>query len=166
MPAAARRRTAVTDHNDYGPGLRRNAAGRIVAVRNAADSVIEDRDDTTIAGRKVTVRGARRRNAMLELLLRGTIEKHQWQASERFLDDLSLAGGSTPGQRLDGIRTPLQPSTGPAERQVAAIGRVNAAVRVIGGGTTSPFWHVAFMNGALRDYERRHHLRNGPRWRC
>src|SRR4051812_27706317 len=80
---------------DYGPEVAHLQDGRLRVIGGAARILIEDRVDPTISDRQQLVRGARRATTLHELKARGVITKFQADAAETFLDDVSLATGSS-----------------------------------------------------------------------
>jgi hypothetical protein len=145
---------------DFGPGLRLDRAGRLVAWGGAALVEVENRDDPDISSRRRIVRGARRSDTLAQLEQRKVITKRMRDAAERFLDDCSIASGGTAS---DTVGMPSGPATraGLPERQVNAITRINRVRRLLGLNTGTVFWAIVFENICLRDFEVKHRMRNG-----
>jgi hypothetical protein len=81
-------------------------------------------------------------------------------AAEQFLDDCSIAAGSTAGDEV-GMPCILGARSGLPERQVAAITRVNRVRHLLGFNNGTVFWWVVFENRSLNEYENVHRLRSG-----
>ncbi len=156
-----KRKTAITAHGgaDFGPALRPRSDGRLTSWGSAATVEVEDRDDPDFTERKRLVRGARRRDALLDLQARRIISKRMRDAAEQFLDDCSVASGSSAGDDL-GLRGLLS-CRGLPERQVAAITRVRLVRQLLSGHSGGVFWWVIFENGSLTAYESAHKMRSG-----
>jgi hypothetical protein len=141
---------------DYGPAFKRNR-GRPIAWAGAALVDIETRDDPAITDRRSTIQGARRRHILHELKARAVIDKRMFDAAQAFLDDCSLAVGSSPcGDLGMTIRKSPGPSAGLPERQLCALNRVRDIIVLLDLHTGTVFWWVVFDNGSLADYEQAH----------
>lgn len=138
---------------DLGPSLSRDAKGRVRRWGGAADVVIETRTDPDHPNR-APIRAARRRDALSDLLARGSINKRQADAGNRFLDDLCVAAGSSQAGFLGlpgaGVRRDTLP-----EKQVRAITRVHAVRNRMGLNDRTVFWWVVMDNRGVREWEDR-----------
>lgn len=151
----------VVDANDYGPSVRTGKGGRLSYWGGAAEIVVDTVDDTTVAGRPQTIRRARRRNVMFDLMQRGIIERRHYAASEQFLDDCSIASGGSAGDSIAGMPVASGPRQGLPERQIMAVTRVNVVRHLLGLNDGVVFWWIVFSNGGLGDYEIRYRLPRG-----
>ena len=145
---------------DYGPALRPRADGRLVPWGGAAAIEVESRLDPGITDRARLIRGARRRDVLLDLEARRLISKRMRDAAEQFLEDCSIAAGASAGDVV-GLPAVTGPRSGLPERQVAAIGRITQVRVLLGLNNGTVFWWVVFFNRSIHDYEREHKLRNG-----
>lgn len=145
---------------DFGPALRLSRDGRLRPWGGAAQVVLETREDPSKPEQRQVVRGTRRRDALFDLEARRVITKRMFDAGEQFLEDCSIASGGSAGDAI-GMPSVTGPRTGLPERQVNAITRINEVRHLLGLNEGTVFWWVLFSNGALNDYEKRHHLRNG-----
>ncbi len=137
---------------DLGPGLVRDAKGRPRSWGGAADVEVADRLDPDHPHR-APVKAARRRNAIAALLAAGSIDKPQASAADRFLDDLSLAQGSSQAGFL-GIPASGSRKDYP-EVQLAAIRRVYAIRARLGLNDGTVIWWVVLGNKSVREWEDR-----------
>lgn len=144
---------------DLGPGLVRDGKGRPRPWGGAADVEVVDRIDPDHPQR-ASVKGARRRNAVAALLAAGSITKAHADAADRFLDDLSVATGSSyagfVGMPGSGVRRDTMP-----DRQLRAIRRVYAIRHDLGLNDGTVFWWVVLDNGGIRAWEDRFRERHG-----
>lgn len=145
---------------DYGPEVAHLQDGRLRVIGGAARILIEDRVDPTISDRQQLVRGARRATTLLELKNRGVITKFQADAAERFLDDLSLATGSS---SCSDLGTRVSSSTKVDMFQVAldAMTRVNQAMVIVRKQNNNVFFWTVFLDRGLREFDQRYRHRNG-----
>jgi hypothetical protein len=146
--------------SDFGPSLRTAHGGRLVAWGGAATIDLEYRADPAIPEYHKTVRGARRRDVLADLLARHVITKPMRDAAEQFLSDCSIAAGGSSGD-LTGMPSHATPRAGLPERQLNAISRINRVRALLGLHDRTVFWHVVFHNLSLNDFENRNHLRSG-----
>jgi hypothetical protein len=147
--------------SDYGPSLRLGKDGRLRSWGGAVAVDIETRDDPTVADHRRLVRGARRRDVLIDLQSRRVISKRHVDAAEQFLEDCSIASGSTGGDWSGGGGSVAGPRAGLPERQVSAITRINHAALVLGLHDGTVFWWVVFQNGSIAAYEVANRLRSG-----
>lgn len=145
---------------DLGPSLRLRADGRYVHWGGAARVEIETRDDPEVVDRRRAVRGARRRDALADLVARRVITKRMSDAAEQFLEDCSIASGGTSADSV-GMPSVAGPSAGLPERQLNAIIRIRAVRRLFNLEPGTIFYWCVFENRALGDFEAQHRLRNG-----
>lgn len=145
---------------DYGPSVSQ-VDGRMVSWGGAGSVFVETRDDPTVIDRVRPVRGARRRNALLDLHARKIISRRQYNAAENFLDDCSLAQGGRVGDPVYAPPSYDPAAAGVSEVQFLAMERIRRVQMLLGLDDQSAFWWVVFGNGALGDYERLHRMRNG-----
>lgn len=150
----------VEGGNDYGPSLRLAKDGRMKSFGGAAAIEVVNRDDPSVTDRRHIVRGARRRDVLVDLEARRVITKRMLHAAEQYLDDCSIASGSTASDEV-GMPSVLGPRTGLPERQVKAITRINEVRHLLGLNSGTVFWWVVFNNGSLAAYETAHKLRSG-----
>ena len=105
---------------DYGP-LQAILRGEVLR---------EDRPDIEAPNRQLS--GARRRDYLREMKARHVITAAEWEAVERFRDDLAIASGSGHGVTIETAGIRGTPGYGPTERQVDAVTRVRAAFEGVG----------------------------------
>lgn len=150
---------------DGGPALRQTSDGRLVSPRGPGQVILEDRPDISATpdtkGNLPTVRGARRRTSLNDLVSRGTITKRQHDAAIRFLDDCSMASGGGLVANWLNIPTSPSPRAGLPERQTDAIGRVRRVFHLLGLNSGTVFWCVVFDDWTLAAYDQRFRHRKG-----
>lgn len=150
---------------DGGPALRQTTEGRLVSPRGPGQVVLEDRPDISATpdtrGNLPTVRGARRRTNLNDLISRGTITKRQHDAVIRFLDDCSLASGGGLVANMLGVPSSPSPRAGLPEAQVSAIVRVRQVFHLLGLNSGTVFWCVVFEDWTLTAYDQRFRHRKG-----
>ncbi len=134
MTAARKRRvpTLAELRADFGPSVQHAAiVGHDGTVLREARLEKEFRPDPE--NPNATVRGARRRDPLGDMLARGHVKIHQVMAAERFRDDLSLAEGARDGGRdMSGIRSADPTKYDVHPLQLDAMARVRAAWLAIG----------------------------------
>lgn len=155
---AKRRANVAPAYIDLGPGLVRDGKGRPRPWGGAADVEVVERVDPDHPNR-AAVKGARRRNAIASLLAAASITKAQADAADRFLDDLSIAQGSSQAGFL-GIPAAGSRADYP-DRQLAAIRRVYAIRGALGLNDGTVLWWVVLGNRSVRAWEDRFGHRHG-----
>lgn len=161
----ARKRETITldTISDFGPSVSRDRSGVLVSV-GPAQVVMEDREDIAFdlnkEGRRPVVRGARRSDALFNLLKDDAITKHQYEAGNRFLDDLSRAQGSTSAS-FTNVVVSGGTSDGLTESQRQAIRAIERIKLMLGLNRSGVFWWVILDNRTPASYDTEHRMRHG-----
>jgi hypothetical protein len=145
---------------DYGPSLRLSRDGRMKSFGGAAEIAVGYRDDPSVTDHRQIVRGARRRDVLNDLEARHVITKRMRDAAERFLEDCSIACGSSGFDEL-GMPSVSGPRSGLPERQVKAITRINVVRHLLGLNSGNVLWWVVFENNSVDAWEKRFRQRHG-----
>lgn len=155
MSSIRRKRTlnpTPPDGIDYGPAVVRGPDGSIRPWPGAAAIVLEDRVDPDAITRDV--RAARRRDGLRDLLSRKSITVQQWDAAERFRNDLATAAGARVIAEKAGVRVAFDATRyGPTEYQIDAQARVRAAWRHVGLIASGVVSWVVVSGGSVGDYD-------------
>jgi hypothetical protein len=145
---------------DYGPSVTHDEDGRLLS-QGAGRVVLEDRPDPNNPQR--LIRGAKRYSVIHGLYARGRINRHQYQAAMRFVDDMAIAVGQSPADslsRLGRCRGSGERSD-PSQRVLDALTRVRRVVELLQLRRDGVFWWVVVWNGGVRQYDERYGLRFG-----
>lgn len=114
------------------PGVHRRgeAPAAVLRKRGAVQRATwTDPDDQHRTARDAwQVAGWRRVDPVLALFLAGRLRREQWQAAERFRDDVAAADGVAPDRTVDRVMLTQRVPEPPA-RQLDAIAAVRAATR-------------------------------------
>lgn len=150
---------------DPGPSMRQRRDGTLIS-RGPGEVTLEDREDLegrpNARGDLPIIRAARRRDALLELFRGETIDKRQFVAASRYLDDCSIAnaGGGTAnlsgagGGSSDGMAQVMQ-------RRIDANGRCRDALKAMGPSGGVVFHWVVFTNKSLASWDASKKQRHG-----
>lgn len=156
---AKRRANVAPAYIDLGPGLVRDGKGRPRSWGGAADVEVVERVDPDHPNR-AAVKGAQRRDILATMVRGGSIAKPLGDAAARFLDDLSIATGSSyagfVGMPGSGVKRDTLP-----DRQLRAIRRVYAIRNDLGLNDGTVFWWVVLDNQTVRAWEDRFRTRHG-----
>lgn len=95
------------------------------------------------------------------LLSREAITKRQFDAAERFLDDMSRAAGGSPASFLSAGGGGYGSREGVTDVQSRAIRAVNRVRLMLGLSPETVTWWVVLDNKAPSEFDRAHRLRNG-----
>lgn len=154
----------MSNRIDYGPSVRQDAHGRLFSV-GAGQVFLEDREDPDRdpdrSGNRPVVRGARRRSALLDLYARGTINARDLRCANRFLDDLSLAAGTSSRDPVPSVASAAPWQRVPHQAQLDALKRVRRLSDVLGLPSDRVFFWVVLEDRSMRSYEEYHKLRHG-----
>jgi len=159
-PRNRRPPAAHPDAIDYGPALTRDARGNLVSWRGAALVDVDTRPDGDHPTREVV--GARRRDGLIDLYTRGSLDRAQFAAFARFRDDLSRADGARAHDDDSGVRAAFSAASyGPGDAQLDASARVAGAWQAMGLIAAGVVSWVVVSAGSVRDYETCKRQRNG-----
>lgn len=154
-----RRANVAPSYIDLGPAFTRDGKGRPRALPGAADVELVERVDPDHPQR-APVKAAQRRDVLAAMVRGGSIAKALGDAASRFLDDLSLATGSShagfAGMPGSGVRRDTMP-----DRQLRAIRRVYSIRSDLGLNDGTVFWWVVLDNQTVRAWEDRFRTRHG-----
>lgn len=150
--------------SDFGPCVVRGADGRL-EYRGAPEIILENRPDLDRPvdrhGNRPVVRGARRSTTLGEMLGRGVINKSMHDAGSRFLDALSVAGGSTASSLAEALKVAPGSRTGVSDRQLDAIREVRRVMVHLGLNSDTVMWWVVVGNRSTAEFDRTFRLREG-----
>ena len=154
----------MSNRIDYGPSVRQATDGRLFSI-GAGQVFLEDREDHTRdpdhSGKRPVVRGARRRTALLDLYARGTLNQRDLRAALRFVDDLSLATGTSSRELVPSVASAAPWQRIPHQAQLDAMQRVRRLSGVLGLPSDRVFFWVVLEDRSMRSYEEFHRLRHG-----
>ena len=106
------------------------------------------------------VLGARVRDSLRTMRQTGHISAQQWDAAERFRDDIEMANGADPDRGDNaGVRAPWSGGSWPSEATMDALARVRAGWADLGPGLTPIAAWVVLAGRTLDHFAEHHRLR-------